>query len=287
MVDKASIKLFKVLPSEYDLVIAVSFGLFIPKSILQNIPWSINVHPSLLPQYRGPAPIHHAIYNGDKVTGITLQTLSTEAFDKGLVFEQTPPIPIGEYETLDELWNRLAEIGAKLLVDVVENRKYVNPKPIETSTEESYAPSLQIDRKVSDWNEMTAEQLVRLSRLGSVGTGILPLHRGKRKVSIGLRGLRLRNKAVKELETIEPGNYFLERQPEGGKLKMVVCSKDGGSLWVEEVIVEGKPISGLDFVKSSKDRFIEQRFVAWAENPNNSSETGDAGTEAKDISQVG
>ncbi|KAI1116341.1 formyl transferase [Nemania sp. NC0429] len=79
------------MPSKTNLIIAVSFGLFVPPRLLHAAKYGgLNLHPSLLPDLRGPAPLQHALLAGRALTGVSLQTLDDRAFDHGVVLSQTP-----------------------------------------------------------------------------------------------------------------------------------------------------------------------------------------------------
>jgi methionyl-tRNA formyltransferase len=109
----------------------VSFGLFVPPRILQSAKYGgLNVHPSLLPDLRGAAPIEHAILSGRKYTGVSVQTLHPQHFDHGVVLAQTPApgIPIGPDTTATALEEELADAGAQTLVDVLKSGKYRAPQ---------------------------------------------------------------------------------------------------------------------------------------------------------------
>lgn len=101
-----------------ELIVVAAYGRILPDEIL-NYPAKgcINVHSSLLPNYRGAAPINWAILNGDSETGVTIMHMATE-LDAGDIISQVST-PIGERETADELTARLAQMGGKLLVDTV------------------------------------------------------------------------------------------------------------------------------------------------------------------------
>lgn len=117
-------------PTPVDLVIAVSFGLFVPPRILSYSHYGgLNVHPSLLPDLRGPAPIEHAILKRRKYTGVSVQTLHPKHFDQGIILAQTPPpgIEISTETTSQQLERQLADVGAQMLVDVVKSRRFVPP----------------------------------------------------------------------------------------------------------------------------------------------------------------
>lgn len=116
-------------PTPVSLVVAVSFGLLVPPRILSQTRYGgLNVHPSLLPHLRGPAPIEHAILKRYTHTGISIQTLHPTQFDRGTILAQTdlPGIAI-EQRSAQELENSLAPIGARMLVDVIKSGRYLPP----------------------------------------------------------------------------------------------------------------------------------------------------------------
>ena len=103
-----------------DLVVAVAYGRILPHDFLTVAPMgSINVHASLLPRYRGAAPIQWAVLNGDEVTGVTIQYMADE-MDAGDVIARRET-KIGEYETSGQLFDRLMVLGAELLVETICN----------------------------------------------------------------------------------------------------------------------------------------------------------------------
>lgn len=89
----------------------------------------LNVHPSLLPDLKGPAPIQHAIWKRRQYTGVTVQTLHTQHIDQGIVLAQTsaPGIELPSGMTAEELESLLATAGADMLVHVLQSRKYTPP----------------------------------------------------------------------------------------------------------------------------------------------------------------
>lgn len=242
---------------DVNLLIAVSFGLFIPPRIIGAVENTINVHPSLLPQYRGPAPIHHAILNGDRHTGVTLQTLSPVGFDKGVIFDQSFPLLIEEDEQFSGLWNRLASVAADMLVSAVKNETYKNPKPFKTFTTESYAGFVH---KQIDWNSTPGDKAIRLARIHDPITGAISLDNGRR-VDILVQGISRRQQGSGGKP---PGTYFIARHAQSGDKKMVVVCDNRETVWVEKVKVSGRNwISGLDFAGTSSERFWGGRFVPW------------------------
>ena len=101
-----------------DLVVVVAYGRILPDDILSVAPLgTINVHGSLLPRYRGAAPIQWSVLNGDEKTGVTTMYLSSEMDAGDIIFSEETEI--GEYETSGELYDRLKKLGAELLIKTV------------------------------------------------------------------------------------------------------------------------------------------------------------------------
>ena len=146
-----------------DMIIVAAFGQIIPKEILEMTPYGcINVHASLLPKYRGAAPIQWSIINGEKVTGVTTMQMN-EGLDTGDMIQKVE-VPITEDETGESLHDKLAEAGAKLCVETlkaIEDHTATFDKQGESPTE--YARML--DKKLGniDWNT-SAVQIERLVR---------------------------------------------------------------------------------------------------------------------------
>lgn len=108
----------EIISYQPDLIITCAYGQFIPKKLLEYPRYGcINVHGSLLPKYRGGAPIHHAIINGEEKTGITIMYMSL-AMDAGDIINQEE-IRIEESDNLDSLYNKLAILGGELLVKTI------------------------------------------------------------------------------------------------------------------------------------------------------------------------
>ena len=101
-----------------DVIAVAAYGLFLPPDALEIPPLGcLNIHPSLLPRYRGPSPVVSAILNGDAEAGVTIMKLD-EGMDSGPIFAQTR-VSIDEGETAPELTRRLFDVGADLLVDTL------------------------------------------------------------------------------------------------------------------------------------------------------------------------
>ena len=146
-----------------DVICVVAYGKILPKEILE-IPrlGSINVHGSLLPKYRGAAPIQWAVLNGDKVTGITTMYMG-EGMDTGdMILKQE--VEIGEDETTGELWNRLSKIGGELLVKTLEQVENGTAPREKQGDDFSLAPMLNKEMSKIDWETKTAVEIKNLVR---------------------------------------------------------------------------------------------------------------------------
>lgn len=148
---------------ELDLVCVVSYGVILPKSFLK-IPklGCINVHPSLLPKYRGPAPIQWAILNGDETTGVTIMYLN-EKMDAGDIITQKE-VKIDENETTGELWDRLSTIGANLLINSIKDIENGTSTRTKQPEEFTLAPMLTKEMSKIDWNTQNSIKIKNLVR---------------------------------------------------------------------------------------------------------------------------
>ncbi len=146
-----------------DLFVVVAYGRILPPFLL-DLPriGPINIHASLLPAYRGPAPINWAIINGETQTGVTTIFME-EGVDTGPILMRRA-VPIEETDTAGSLHDRLSKIGSELLIETIEGLKTgtVSPKP-QPETGISHAPLLTKSHGVLDWNR-PAMELARLVR---------------------------------------------------------------------------------------------------------------------------
>ncbi|POS78938.1 formyl transferase [Diaporthe helianthi] len=114
----------------FNLAVAVSFGLFVPPRILRSLRFGgLNVHPSMLPDLRGPGPLQHALLRRRQHVGVTLQTLHERDYDSGAVLAQTPwpGLPVPDGCDVRQLHDMLAEKGAELLAGALQRRVFVPP----------------------------------------------------------------------------------------------------------------------------------------------------------------
>jgi len=133
--------------------VLVSYGNLIPDSILEVFePGIINIHPSLLPKYRGPSPIESAILNGDSKTGVSIMKLTKE-MDAGPIYSQVE-ITLQGNEYSEDLYTRLAGKGAELLVDILPSILDGQLQATDQNeNESSYCKLISKSDGIIDWNK--------------------------------------------------------------------------------------------------------------------------------------
>ena len=146
-----------------DIICVVAYGKILPKEIL-DIPklGCINVHGSLLPKYRGAAPIQWAVLNGDKKTGITTMYMDIGMDTGDMILKQE--VEIGENETTGELWDRLSKIGGELLVETLKQIENGTAPREKQGEDFSVAPMLNKEMAKIDWENKTAQEIKNLVR---------------------------------------------------------------------------------------------------------------------------
>ena len=146
-----------------DIICVVAYGKILPQEIL-DIPKKgcINVHGSLLPKYRGAAPIQWAVINGEEKTGITTIYMDAGMDTGDIILKEE--LKIGEDETTGEVWNKLAQIGGNLLVKTLEKIEKGEAKGIKQGNDFSMAPMLKKEDSKIDFENMTATQIKNLVR---------------------------------------------------------------------------------------------------------------------------
>lgn len=160
-----------------DAIVVVAFGQLISPAILEMPTYGcINVHPSLLPRYRGASPIQQAIIDGCRKTGVTTMLLD-EGWDTGdiLLQEEVDIIPQDTAETLEK---RLAQVGARLLVNTLDRlgKGSLEPKPQDES-QATYAHKLTKEAGQISW-DATTDEITNLVRAVTPWPGAFTFHRG-------------------------------------------------------------------------------------------------------------
>ncbi|MEX1217524.1 MAG: methionyl-tRNA formyltransferase [Acidimicrobiales bacterium] len=206
---RVSDQLDDVLTAEIDLAVVVAFGTIIPSELLAIIPM-INIHFSLLPRWRGAAPVERALLAGDAETGVCIMDVGVE-LDTGDIYA-TAVTEITVVDTLASLRARLNEIGSALLVDSMVNGLSV---PVPQVGDITYAKKIQTADLQIDWS-CPSDHIHRLVRLGDAWT----LFRGSR--------LKVHDVAV------------VSGQGEPGSINGLVVSCGEGSVELLVVQPEGK-----------------------------------------------
>lgn len=152
-----------VLNASVDLAVVVAYGRIIPVTVLEHVPM-INIHFSLLPRWRGAAPVERALLAGDAETGVSLMDIGVE-LDTGDVYAESRT-EIASNDTLSSLRERLVQMGATLLVDSL---KQGLPKPQPQTGEITYAKKISSAELNIDWAR-TSTEVDRLIRLGGAWT---------------------------------------------------------------------------------------------------------------------
>lgn len=142
----------QILSWDPDIIVTAAYGQIIPVKLLEEPKYkAINVHASILPKYRGAAPIHKAIIEGEKETGITIMYMVKE-LDAGDIITQVK-VPINREDTTGTLHDKLSQAGSKLLINTLKLIKNsdINPVPQDTNLA-TFAPTLKRKDELIDWS---------------------------------------------------------------------------------------------------------------------------------------
>ena len=162
-----------------DISAVVAYGMMIPNNII-DLPkmGTINVHGSLLPKYRGAAPMQYSVLNGDETAGVTIMYVC-EALDSGDIILKKE-IPVGEDETFGELHDRLSVLGAEALVEAMrEIEAGTSTRTPQNSAEATFAPSIKKEECVIDWSLPSAQVHNRVRGLSPIPCANTRLPDGK------------------------------------------------------------------------------------------------------------
>lgn len=207
---------------EPDVICVVAYGKILPKELLE-IPklGCINVHGSLLPQYRGAAPIQWAVLNGDKKTGITTMYMDVGMDTGDMILKQE--VEIGEDETTGELWNRLSKIGGELLVKTLQQIEDGTAPRTKQSEDFTMAPMLDKQMAKIDWDVKSASEIKNLVRGLNPIMGAYTFLNGKKikfwKVAIATKEEMM----IDDIEKFKNGTVIVSNQKNG----LFIKAKDG------------------------------------------------------------
>lgn len=216
-----------------EVIIVVAYGKLLPKAVLDIPPHGcINVHGSLLPRWRGAAPIQWAVIAGDEMAGVTTMQMA-EGLDTGDML-LTYETKIGEKETAGELFDRLAQSGAELLTQTLVKLDEITPRP-QDDAQSCYAHMLDKQMAVIDWSK-SAHEIDCLIR----GLNPWPI------ALTTLSGERLKVFAAEKANgNGEPGTV-LEADPKKG---LTVACGEGALKLIEIQLVGGKRMKATDFLR--------------------------------------
>lgn len=216
-----------------EVIIVVAYGKLLPKAVL-DIPQHgcINVHGSLLPRWRGAAPIQWAVIAGDEMAGVTTMQMA-EGLDTGDML-LTYETKVGEKETAGELFDRLAQSGAELLTQTLVKLDEITPRP-QDDAQSCYAHMLDKQMAVIDWSKSAHEIDCLIRGLNPWPIALTTLSGERLKVFA----------AEKAAGNGEPGTV-LEADPKKGLT--VACGE--GALGLTEIqLVGGKRMKATDFLR--------------------------------------
>ena len=214
-----------------DLYVLSAYGHILSRDVLDAASiGGINIHPSLLPKYRGAAPIHRAIMEGEEKTGVTIFFMD-EKIDHGALLTQQW-IPIEKDDTCGSLSAKLAQLGAEMIVEAIRTVEGGQYKVVKQNGEITYAPKLKKEEMKIDWQQEAIKvynHIRALSPLPGART-----HFRNRELIITLAQLGDKN--------LTPGTLLVDS-------RKLYVGAGNGSLVLLELKPEGrKIISALDFV---------------------------------------
>ena len=242
---KGNIEFIEELKSQNpDVICVVAYGKLLPKEILEIPKYGcINVHGSLLPKYRGAAPIQWSVLNGDKTTGVTTIYMD-EGMDSGDMILKKE-VKIGEYETTGELWDRLSKVGAHLLVKTLKDIEVGTAKREKQDDDFTMAPMLKKSMAQIDWENQSAEQIKNLIR------GLNPImgaytYVNNKKLKIWKAELKPYTENVKDLKNgdvvLADSKKGLEFKAKDGIIRAIEVQGDNGKRMKAEEYLRGNTI---------------------------------------------
>lgn len=238
-----------------DLICVVAYGKILPQELL-DIPkyGCVNVHGSLLPEYRGAAPIQWAVLNGDKKTGVTTMFMNAGMDTGDMILKEE--VEIGEDETTGELWDRLKTIGANLLIKTVKEIENGIATRTKQPEEGTMAPMLSKEMAKIDWKNKTANDIKNLVRGLNPIMGAYTFLDGK-KIKFWKVQTLTENELLEKFQELEEYKYHLNKMQAGTVLfsddkKGLFIKANGGILQVLEIQGENsKRMAVGDFLRGN------------------------------------
>ncbi|TKS70372.1 Methionyl-tRNA formyltransferase, mitochondrial [Collichthys lucidus] len=240
----------------FDVGVVVSFGCLLPERLIHKFPHGIlNIHPSLLPRWRGPAPIFHTIMHGDTVTGVTVIQIRPHRFDVGPILNQELH-RVPEKCTADELGAILATKGAHLLMDTLMTlSERMAHKREQRQTGVTFAPKLNTSMSWMVWEEQTCDQIDRLYRALGSRMPLRTLWMGRTVKLLDFVG-KCHISLSDERRRPVPGSVSYQKETN----TLAVCCKDG---WVGfKAVLLKKRLTAADFYNGYLHQTAEGLFVS-------------------------
>lgn len=215
-----------------DGIVTAAFGQFLPTKLLDSVDFAVNVHASLLPKYRGGAPIHYAIINGDKEAGVTIMEM-VKKMDAGDMIAKAST-PITDEDNVGTMFEKLAVIGRDLLLKTLPDYIAGNIKPEpQDESKATFSPNITPEEERIDWNKSAREVFNHIRGLYPWPVAHTLLD-GKR--------FKIYEASLAEGQG-QPGQII-----EKGKETLVVATGDG-AISLKTVQLAGKPrMSVVDFL---------------------------------------
>ena len=226
-----------------DLICVVAYGKILPKEILDIPPYGcINVHGSLLPKYRGAAPIQWAVLNGDTITGVTTMYMDIGMDTGDMILKEE--VTIGDNETTGELWERLSKIGGKLLVKTIKQIQEKTAPRIPQGDYYTMAPMLSTEMSKIDWSTKTSNEIKNLVRGLNPIMGAYTMYQTKK---IKLWKVDISDNDIEGIDKALPGQILIANDKEGLYIKTI-----DGVIKVLEIQGENaKRMNTCDFLRGN------------------------------------
>lgn len=248
------IKELKTLSPE--VICVVAYGHILPKEILDIPPYGcINVHASLLPKYRGAAPIQWAVLNGDKTTGVTTMYMDVGMDTGDMILKQE--VEIDREETTGELWDRLKVVGGGLLVETLKQIEKGTAPREKQGKDFTVAPMLSKEIAKIDWNYKTAEEIKNLVRGLNPIMGAYTFLKG-RKIKFWKVKVAEKNEIYAEnMDFLKNGTVIVSDPKDGifikckeGILKVIEIQGENAKRMTIQEYLRGNPIQEFDIFKN-------------------------------------
>ncbi len=222
-----------------DINVVASYGKIIPEKILNcSVYGTINLHPSLLPKYRGPSPVQATMLNNEKVTGTSIILLNKHVDAGPIILQEKYEINSNQY--LNELTTKLFKIGAKNIIKVLNDPKLISKATKQNEKRATYTNKINKKDGHINWKQ-SGNDILQLIKAFSENSGTYSI---------------LDNKKIKIFKA-----RFIEKNIQGNEIGKLGQNKDNelyvsinkGIIIIDEIQLEGKNrISGSDFVRGYK-----------------------------------